>query len=68
MSQDPETKDRTPIEPADEDAEGHSLSMVAGLDALSRARTAGAKRAKPSDEDLTPLTKPFPSMKDERRK
>jgi hypothetical protein len=70
MSHDPETEDRTPAEPAepaDDDTEGHSLAMIAGLDALSRSRTADSKRAKAPDEDLKPLTKPFPSMKDERR-
>jgi hypothetical protein len=68
MSQDPETDDRTPVDPEDEDTEGHSLAMLAGLDALGRARQAESKRGKAPDEDLKPLTKPFPSMKNERRK
>ncbi len=69
MSQEPELDAQTPpADDDDQDAEGHSLAMVAGFGALDRARHADAQRKKAPDEELKPLTKPFPSMKDETRK
>jgi hypothetical protein len=51
------------------DTEGHSLSLLMGLGALDRAREQerSRQRQKPDDE-LPPLSKSFPKMKDEPRK
>jgi hypothetical protein len=58
--------------PADsgEDVEGHSVfSAIAASGALrSRTPQDGDKARNRADENLAPLTKPFPSMRDGRRK
>ncbi len=51
----------------DDDVEGHSLSLVMGMDALGRSRER-TKQPKRTDEELAPLTKTFPRMKDDSRK
>jgi hypothetical protein len=74
MSHDPETEDvkradESGADPADDaDTEGHSLALIAGLDALTRTQSPQAKRSKTADEELKPLTKPFPSLRNEARK
>jgi hypothetical protein len=60
-----EAMGRDAEDPAD-DTEGHSLPLVMGLDAIARSRDR-ARARKPSDEDLAPLTKPFPRLKRDRQ-
>jgi hypothetical protein len=69
MGRMPEPSEDPRDEPAaDEDeTEGHSLSLVMGLDALGRSRDR-SRDAKPADEELTPITKTFPRLRDDRRK
>ncbi len=62
-----------PGEPADSapdadaaDVEGHSLSMILGVNALSREKQSERRRAAAGDE-LKPLSKSFPNMRRERR-
>jgi len=63
-----EAKRRAVDEPAD-DVEGHSLSLIMGLGALDRASKPDRDRQKrKTDEELPPLSKPFASIKDEKRK
>ena len=53
-----------------EDVEGHSIFSAIAVSGALRSRTpqdADKGRTK-ADEDLTPLTKPFPSMRDRRLK
>ena len=54
-------------EPAD-DAEGHSLSLIMGLGALERAQAQDRARQKVKEEELPPLSRPFPAMKEQKRK
>jgi hypothetical protein len=61
-------EDQERREEAPDDVEGHSLSLVMGLDAMSRGRDGGDRQRKPADEDLPPISKPFPRMKDDLRK
>ncbi len=69
MTNDPKLDKQPPAAPeGDEDTEGHSLAIVAGMNAMSRTRQDEAKRSSAKDDDLKPLSKPFPSMKDESRK
>ena len=53
-----------------EDVEGHSIYSAIAISAALRARTpqTGDQARKRADENLTPLTKPFPSMRDGRLK
>ena len=60
--------DETTVTGSEEDVEGHSLSIVMGVDAMGRSRGDDRTRQPAKDETLTPLTKPFPRMKDDRRK
>jgi hypothetical protein len=55
---------------SDDDVEGHSVfGALAVSGALrSRAPQEGDKARNKSDENLAPLTKPFPSMRDSGRK
>ncbi len=53
---------------AADDTEGHSLSLIMGLGALERAQAQDRTRHKVKDEELPPLSKPFPSMKGDKRK
>jgi hypothetical protein len=52
------------------DVEGHSVfSAIAASGALRpRAPHEGQATRSKTDEDLPPLTRPFPSMRDDRRK
>ncbi len=53
----------------EDDTEGHSLSVVMGLDAIGRTRDRErARTRKAGDEELAPLTKTFPRLKDDTRK
>jgi len=62
-----EVKGRVTDDPA-EDVEAHSLALVMGIGALDRSRGKDRTGQKARDEELPPLSKPFPSMKDEKRK
>ena len=55
---------------SDEDVEGHSVfAAIAASGALrSRAPREGQAARTKADEALPPLTKPFPSMRGDRRK
>jgi hypothetical protein len=49
------------------DVEGHSLSIVMGLDSLNRSARRRAEAGKRDDDSLPRLTKPFPRMRDQKR-
>jgi hypothetical protein len=59
-------------DPADsiEDVEGHSIFSAIAVSGALRSRTPqdADKGRNKADENLTPLTKPFPSMRDRRLK
>jgi len=59
-------------DPADsgEDVEGHSVFSAIAVSGALRSRTprAGDNARNRADANLAPLTKPFPSMRDGRRK
>jgi hypothetical protein len=61
-------QDETVVPGPDEDVEGSSLSILMGVDALTRGRNDDRTRKPAKDESLTPLTKPFPRMKDDLRR
>ena len=48
-----------------DDTEGHSFSVIMGVNALSRSK-APARQQRPDDAELKPITKPFPRMRDQR--
>jgi hypothetical protein len=54
-----------PTDPISTDTEGHGLSLVMGVNALSRKGRERVRRA--DDEQLKPLTKPFPRMREEKK-
>ena len=49
-----------------DDVEGHSLALVMGLGQVAKNRGRGPAK-KPAEETLTPLTKPFPRMREEKQ-
>lgn len=55
---------------SDDDVEGHSVFGALAVSGALRSRTPqeGDKARTKADESLTPLTKPFPSMRDRRLK
>lgn len=55
---------------SDDDVEGHSVFGALAVSGALRSRSPqeGDKARKKADENLTPLTKPFPSMRDGRLK
>jgi hypothetical protein len=58
--------------PSDEDdAEGHSLGLLIGINALGQANDADARTRsrtyKATDEELPPLSKKWPSMRDDKK-
>ena len=63
---------RADDDPADSgaDVEGHSVFSALAVSGALRSRTPqdGDKARNRADENLAPLTKPFPSMRDGRRK
>lgn len=63
--------DSADIPPAAEadDTEGQSMGLLLGVNALSSAGQADqrARSKKPADETLTPLSKKWPSMRDEKK-
>jgi hypothetical protein len=66
-TQDQHEDPRAPDEAAD-DLEGHSLAVVMGLDAMRRGAGHERERGRtPADEELAPLTKPFPRLRDDAR-
>lgn len=53
----------------DDDAEGHSLGLLMGINALSQAHDADA-RSRPKrmpEEELPPLSKKWPSMRNQKK-
>ncbi len=66
MSTRPEADDGQRDVP-DDDVEGHVLPLVQGVDALARGQSKEKARPK-ADDALPPLTKPFPSLRSERRR
>jgi hypothetical protein len=52
-----------------DDTEGHSLSWVMGINAVSQARDADARSRskKVPDEELPPLSKTWPSLRDHKK-
>ena len=65
MTTKPDTND--PTHDAEElDVEGHALPLVQGVDALARGRAKEKAGPKAAEATLPPLTKPFPSMRDDR--
>jgi hypothetical protein len=54
---------------AGDDTEGHSLGLLMGLNAMSQASdaTSRARSRKVPDEELPPLTKKWPAMKNEKK-
>jgi hypothetical protein len=59
------------VPPASEadDAEGHSLGLLLGMNALSQARDADARSRskKVPEEDLAPLSKKWPSLREHKK-
>jgi hypothetical protein len=55
---------------SDDDVEGHSVFGALAVSGALRSRTPqeADKARNRTDESLTPLTKPFPSMRDRRLK
>jgi len=55
---------------SDDDVEGHSVFGALAVSGALRSRTPqdGDKGRNKADENLPPLTKPFPSMRDRRLK
>ena len=50
------------------DAEGHSIGLLMGVNALGGTRSADARpQSKKADEDLPPLSKKWPSMRDDKK-
>ena len=66
------TTARADDNPADsgDDVEGHSVFSAIAVSGALRSRTPqdGDKARNRADENLAPLTKPFPSMRDGHRK
>lgn len=58
------------IAESDDDVEGHSVFGALAVSGALRSRTPqdGDKGRAKADENLPPLTKPFPSMRDRRLK
>jgi hypothetical protein len=54
---------------AADDTEGHSLGLLMGLNAMSQASdaTSRARARKVPEEELPPLTKKWPAMKNEKK-
>lgn len=48
-----------------DDVEGHGLPIILATNEMSRARS---RSAKVQDEELPPLTKPFPRLRDDQKK
>jgi hypothetical protein len=76
MAKDEQTKPITGTDAPDvpptteaDDTEGHSLGWVIGINAVSQARDADARSRskKVSEEELTPLSKKWPSMRHEKK-
>jgi hypothetical protein len=68
---DVQPKEEIVEEPAadEDDVEGHSvLSSIAVSGALRAPAPRDDKARNKADENLPPLTKPFPSMREDRRK
>jgi len=68
---DTQSNDQTIPEPAsdEDDVEGHSvLSSIAVSGAFRAPAPRDEKARNKTDENLPPLTKPFPSMREDRRK
>jgi hypothetical protein len=69
------TDDQTPqpaddLAESDDDVEGHSVFGALAVSGALRSRSPqeGDRARNKADENLPPLSKPFPSMRDERRK
>ncbi|MEA2536896.1 MAG: hypothetical protein QOF11_1130 [Chloroflexota bacterium] len=65
-----DAQDISDVPPADaDDTEGHSLGLLMGLNALGEARNADARSRtrKVPEEELPPLSKKWPSMREDRR-
>ncbi len=55
-----------PTDPlADDDTEGHSLPFILGANAISRSAH-DARRRDAADDELKPMTKTFPRLRDRR--
>ena len=73
---DPQPAEEKVPEPAgdvaesDEDVEGHSVFGALAVSGALRSRSPqdGDKARNKADENLPPITKSFPSMRDDRRK
>jgi hypothetical protein len=69
---DPTTDDNAPApapEPADTDVEGHSFGgAILGTAIAGSSSRQRKPEQRPNDEQLIPLTKPFPSMRDQKPK
>lgn len=52
-----------------DDTEGHSLGWVVGINAVSQARNSDARSRSRNvpEEELTPLSKKWPSMRDHKK-
>jgi hypothetical protein len=53
----------------DVDTEGQSFGLLLGMNALGQAREAEARKRtrKAADEPLPPLSRPWPSMREEKK-
>jgi len=60
--------DTSPTGDAD-DTEGNSMGLLLGMNALSRTASADerSRSKQPADQELPPLSKKWPSMRDEKK-
>ena len=51
------------------DAEGHSMGLLLGVNAMSQSRDSDprSRARKPAEEQLPPLSKPWPNMRDDKK-
>lgn len=58
-----------PPAPEADDTEGHSLGLLLGMNALNQARDADARSRskKMAQDDLAPLSKKWPSLREHKK-
>ena len=58
----------SPPAPEAEDVEGHSFGLLMGMNALNQARDAEARsRVRKPEEELPPLSKKWPSLREHKK-
>ena len=64
----PADEDRKLGPEQEDDAEGHSLSVIMGVNRMAKSEAARARARRADDESLPRLTKPWPRLKDDRKR